>query len=99
MDTQFQDLQWVIDRCIKEFSTKPNREITPLFRLLRSNNHYSLFGDYFLLWSMAEALRLLNKPIKRNLFSRACLKSEEYRGLQKNEKMQWLNSICGTWKK
>ena len=98
MDTQFQDLQWVIDRAKKEFQDKPTREISPLYRELRANKKYSLFGDYFILWAMGEALRQLGRVPNRNTFTTACGKSEEFRGLPKKQKMWWLNNVCGTWK-
>lgn len=99
MDTQFQDLQWIIDRAKKEFRSKPTREIAPLFRDLRTNKKYSLFGDYFILWAMAEALIQLKRNPSRDTFTRAARYSDEFRLSSKRDKIMWLDNICRTWKK
>lgn len=95
MDTQFQDLQWVIDRCVIQFKREPNRRISSLFRDLRKNTHFSLLGDYGILWAIAKTMDMLNMKRIRNQFGTAARQSPEFRELPKREKMMWLENFTG----
>lgn len=91
--TQYQDLEWVVTRCEHEFANNKNRRISALFRDLRRNKNYSLLGDYFLFWAIAQALK--NKNIKRSRanFSYALMQSDEYKALQKRDKVAWISTF------
>lgn len=93
--TQFQDLQWVIDRATVQFKREPNRRISSLFRDLRNNPHFSLFGDYGILWAIAKAMDVLGTKRVREQFGYAAKQSSEFRVLQKREKMLWLDAMTG----
>lgn len=88
---QFQDLDWVIRRCDKELASNKNRRVSALFRTLRKNPHYSLLGDYFLMWAIAKALHDRGLKRSRNVFSLALRQSEEYR--RTSSKIAWLDAF------
>jgi hypothetical protein len=93
MDIHFQDLQWVIDKSTKEFKRDPHRRISSLFRDLRKHAAYSFFGDYSLLWAIAESQRQVGLKPVREQFVTACQYSTEYKNIRRQEKMWWLNNF------
>jgi hypothetical protein len=93
MDTQFQDLQWVVERAIKQFRANKNRRVSALFRDLKKNPHFALFGDFSMLWAISEAMKKLHLPIHRTQFSFASRQSKEYMGMSRKEKRWWLDTL------
>lgn len=91
MDNQFQDLSWVVSRAKEDLSKNPNRRISSLYRDLRKNKHYSLFGDYFILWAIAKAMVLLGRKRVRKQFWNAARQSKEYN--ESPIKILWLDNL------
>lgn len=94
MDTQFQDLQWVTDRAKKQLKENKNRRISALFRDLKKNPHFTLFGDYSILWAVSEAMRQIHMERVRSQFTFASRQSKEYMSMSKKEKRWWLDTLC-----
>lgn len=95
MDTQFQDLQWVIDRCLIQFKREPNRRLSSLFRQLRKNPHFTLLGDYGILWAMAKTMDIMGKERIRKQFYNAAKQSPEFKENRKRDKALWLDNLVG----
>lgn len=95
MDTQFQDIEWVTTRATKDFKQNKNRRISSLFRDLRKNPHFSLLGDYGILWAIAKAMDSVGVKRKRDQFITALQYSSEYKGSTRKEKRIWLDNLTG----
>ena len=93
VDTQFQDLQWIIDRSTKQFKKNSKRRLSSVLRDFRKHRNFSLLGDYSILWAIAWTMEKLKLPRKRKQFYNACRQSEEFR--QTPIKSKWLDTFTG----
>jgi hypothetical protein len=93
MNNHFQDLEWVIVRAGEAFMKDKKRSVSALFRKLRRNEHYSLFGDWFIFWAIAIGAQKNKVHKKRNEWGYAMRQSEEFLSIPRNEKQQWLDGI------
>jgi len=91
--SEFQDLQWVITRAKKSFTDNPKRRVSALYRDLRKNKSFSLFGDYFILWAIAKAMKDLGMKRVRKQFWNAAKQSQEFQ--ETPLKSQWLDTLTG----
>jgi len=92
-NTQFQDLGWAIPKIQKKIQGNKKRgmkaSISGIFKMLRSQPHLSLIGDYPLLWVIMNETKETNKIKIKN----ALKYSDEYKHLSKREKMWWMRSL------
>lgn len=92
-DNQFQDLEWARPRIQAQIEKNKRRgmgaSISGLFKMLRSQRHLTLIGDYPLLWIIMNE----TKETSQIKIKTALKYSDEYKQLPKREKMWWLKSL------
>lgn len=90
---QFQDLEWIIPKIIRDFSRNPNKRISATFRFFRNHPHLSLVGDYPILATITHTVLSLGITLTRNEVLYAFNFSDELKHLPRNEKTKLLDQL------